>query len=201
MRSGVSPRRGHHVGARHHDLAGEGVAQLEHGPDHPALLVLDDVRLADPLDHLPQLLLVHGRRPGPGSTRAAQPSGPPAVPPASSTRPDSRCHRRADRMPRDPSVRGLARTSRNATRPQTATATSSDRPPGQVPRRDDQRDADGRRHLGERAARTRPRRDPRGCSVSARTGPPVGVPLAATSSDTLARHRAPRRRTARRPRR
>src|SRR3712207_7207340 len=50
------------VGARHHDLAGDGVAQLEHRVDHVALAGLDDAALLGHVDQLAQLDL-GGERP------------------------------------------------------------------------------------------------------------------------------------------
>lgn len=43
------------LGARHHDLAGDGVAELEHRVDHLALGVLDDAAFLGEVDELAQL--------------------------------------------------------------------------------------------------------------------------------------------------
>ena len=43
---------GDHVGARDHDLAHEGLAELDDRAHHLAVLVLDGVGLADLVDHL-----------------------------------------------------------------------------------------------------------------------------------------------------
>ena len=50
-----------HVGARHHHLADEGVAELEDRVDHLALVVLDHVGLAGQVDQLAQLALAGER--------------------------------------------------------------------------------------------------------------------------------------------
>ena len=52
------PRRSTTMSVRgHHDLAGEGVAELEDGVDHLALVRLDDVRVAGHVDEVAQLAL------------------------------------------------------------------------------------------------------------------------------------------------
>ena len=45
----------HHLGARHHHLAGRGVAEFEHRLDHPALVVGDHTALLRQVDDLAQL--------------------------------------------------------------------------------------------------------------------------------------------------
>ena len=47
---------GDHVGAGHHDLAHEGLAELDDAAHHLAVLVLDGLGLADLVDHLAQVL-------------------------------------------------------------------------------------------------------------------------------------------------
>ena len=46
---------GHHVGARHHNLAHEGVPQVEDGADHVAVLFLEALGFADLVDDLAQV--------------------------------------------------------------------------------------------------------------------------------------------------
>ena len=55
---GHGGRRAHgdHVGAGHHDLAGDGVAELDDRLDQLALLVLDDLVLGGGVDDAEQLL-------------------------------------------------------------------------------------------------------------------------------------------------
>ena len=48
---------GDHVGAWDHDLAHEGLAELDDRTHHLAVLVLDGVGLADLVDHLAQVLV------------------------------------------------------------------------------------------------------------------------------------------------
>ena len=57
---------GHHVGARDHDLAHEGLAQLDDAAQHFAVLVLNGLGLADLVDHLAQVLGDLGARLGVG---------------------------------------------------------------------------------------------------------------------------------------
>ena len=47
---------GDHVGTGHHDLAHQGLPQLDHAAQHLAVLVLNGLRLPDLVDHLTQLL-------------------------------------------------------------------------------------------------------------------------------------------------
>ena len=125
--------RGHHVRARHHDLAGERVAQLEDGAEHLPLLVLDDVRLADPLHHVPQLVLVLGGRPGPGSTRRA-PSRP-ATAVTATQHARQRGSRTRDRVPAAERARaGPHQQERHE--PADGDRDEQHRPPRQVRRRD-----------------------------------------------------------------
>ena len=52
---------GHHVGAGHHDLADDGVAELDDRLDELALLVLDHLVLGGRVGDAEQLLLRHER--------------------------------------------------------------------------------------------------------------------------------------------
>ena len=55
LRSVLSGVDRHHVGARHHDLAHDGVAELEDRVDHLALAGLDERALAGQVDQVAQL--------------------------------------------------------------------------------------------------------------------------------------------------
>ena len=55
LRSVLSGVEHDHVGARDHDLADDGVAELEDRVDHLALVVLDDVGVAGHVDEVAQL--------------------------------------------------------------------------------------------------------------------------------------------------
>ena len=59
-----------HVGARHHDLAGEGVAELEDGVDHLPLAALDHLALLGQVDQLAQLGLGRERAVAEAAARA-----------------------------------------------------------------------------------------------------------------------------------
>ena len=168
--------RGHHVRARHHDLAGERVPQLEDGPEHLPLLVLDDVRLADALHHVPQLVLVVRGGPGPGSPGAAQPPGHGG---------HRQQHARQPGHDGDgvPAAERARAGPHQQERHETADGDRDEqhRPPRQVRRRDDERDADRRRHLGEQPHERGRGRDPRGVlgqhADAVRRGVPLGEQL------------------------
>ena len=55
LAQGLVALDGHHVGARHHDLAHDGVAELEDRVDHLALAGLDERGLAREVDQVAQL--------------------------------------------------------------------------------------------------------------------------------------------------
>ena len=71
----------HHLGARHHHLAGRGVAEFEHRLDHPALVVGHHAALLGQVDDLAQLDLGGERavaEPAAGRQRVADQDQQPA---------------------------------------------------------------------------------------------------------------------------
>ncbi|OLT53998.1 hypothetical protein BJF88_00450 [Cellulosimicrobium sp. CUA-896] len=79
------PRRRDHVGTRHHDLARERAAELEHRADELALLVLDDLGLVDAVHHVAELALVRA-----GVRGGCEPREPPGRPGERRERPGER---------------------------------------------------------------------------------------------------------------
>ena len=157
---------GDHVGARHHDLARDGVAELEDRVDHLALAGLDQRALARQVDQVAQLGLALERavavaaprrhRVAEGDEQAGERAEDPA-------QPDE--HRRGEQGDASacwrPRVRGETPTTTNDTTAMTPMATSSG---GQKPStRSTTREGD--QHRGGR-----PRRPPAG------TRRPTGMP-------------------------
>jgi hypothetical protein len=64
--SGLVGGHHHHVRTGHHDLADDGVAELEDRVDHRPLGLLDDLVLLGDVDHLAQVILGHERAPSTG---------------------------------------------------------------------------------------------------------------------------------------
>ena len=77
----LAPLDEDHVGARHHDLPHDGVAELEHRVDHRPLARLDHLPLLQQVDQPAQIFLGAGR-----PRRAAPGRGVRAAPAASSSR-------------------------------------------------------------------------------------------------------------------